>query len=60
MAGHALAGVEALDGLRSQPHLDLVLHQLVRHHVVAAVDPQTVVDVYPRLFPFGVDTGMFW
>ncbi|MOA37667.1 hypothetical protein D3C78_1592800 [compost metagenome] len=31
VAGHPLVGVEALDGARRQPYLQLLLHQLVRH-----------------------------
>ncbi|MNR40218.1 hypothetical protein D3C85_1584870 [compost metagenome] len=59
MTGHALIGVEALDGLRSQPHFELVLHQLIRHRVVMAVDLDVVVDVDAHFFPFGVDVRVF-
>src|SRR5450830_429455 len=31
VAGHTLVGMETLDGLRRQPHFELVLHQLVWH-----------------------------
>mgnify|MGYP000979694178 CR=1 FL=1 len=60
MAGHALVGVEALDGLRGQAYFELVFHQLVRHGVKMAVDFDVVVDVDSHLFPFGVDIRMFW
>ncbi|MNJ48823.1 hypothetical protein D3C77_440290 [compost metagenome] len=59
MAGHALVGVEALDGLRGQPYFELVFHQLIRHRVVVAVDFDVVVDVDAYLFPFGVDVRVF-
>ena len=58
MAGHALVGVETLDGLGREPHFELVLHQLVRHRVKVAVDLDVVVDVDAYLFPFGVDVRM--
>jgi hypothetical protein len=45
MAGNALVGVEALDGLRGQPHFELVLHQLVWHRVEVAIDLDVVVDI---------------
>jgi hypothetical protein len=54
-----LVGVEALDGVRGEPHFELVFHQLVRHRVVVTVDLDVVVDVYPHLFPFGVDIRVF-
>jgi hypothetical protein len=59
MAGHALVGVEALDRLRGQAYFELVLHQLVRHRVVMAVDFDVVVDVYAYFFPLGVDVRLF-
>ncbi|MNN33012.1 hypothetical protein D3C81_1467490 [compost metagenome] len=60
MAGHALVGMEALHRLRGQPHFELMLHQLVRHRVVMAVDFDVVVDVDSHLFPLGVDVRMLW
>ncbi|VVM74897.1 hypothetical protein PS639_05432 [Pseudomonas fluorescens] len=59
MAGHALVGVEALHGLRGEPHFELVLHQLVRHRVVMAIDLDVVVNVDAYFFPFGVDVRVF-
>ncbi|MNN07897.1 hypothetical protein D3C81_1207330 [compost metagenome] len=58
VAGHTLVGVEAFHRLRGQAYFELVLHQLVRHRVVVAVDFDVVVDVHSHLFPFGVDVRM--
>lgn len=44
VAGDSLVGVEALNGLRSQTYFELVLHKLVRHRVVVAVDFKVLVD----------------
>jgi len=46
VAGHALVGVEALDGLGREPHFELVPHQLVGHRVEMAIDLDVVVDVF--------------
>ncbi|CAI9008909.1 hypothetical protein EMIT0324P_90003 [Pseudomonas chlororaphis] len=59
VAGHALVGVEAFDGLCGQPHFELVFHQLVRHRVEVAVDLDVVIDVDTYLFSLGVDVWMF-
>lgn len=50
VAGHALVGVEALDGLCGQAHFELVLHQLVRHRVDVAIDLDVVVDMESHFF----------
>ena len=50
VAGHALVGVETLDGLRRQPHFELMRHQLVWHLVEVTVDLDVVVDVDSHLF----------
>lgn len=59
VAGHALVGVEALDGLGREPYFELVLHQLVWHRVEVAIDLDVVVDMDAHFFPFGVDVGVF-
>ncbi|OSR64447.1 hypothetical protein BV328_05779 [Pseudomonas syringae pv. actinidiae] len=58
VAGHALVGVEALDGLGGESYFELVLHQLVWHRVKVAVDLDVVVDMDAYFFPFGVDVRM--
>ncbi|RMR22896.1 hypothetical protein ALP89_200235 [Pseudomonas syringae pv. persicae] len=58
VAGHALVGVEALDGLGGEPHFELVLHQLVWHRVKVAIDLNVIVDMDSHFFPFGVDVRM--
>ncbi|RMM63023.1 hypothetical protein ALQ73_200125 [Pseudomonas savastanoi pv. glycinea] len=59
MAGYALVGVEALDGLGREPHFELMPHQLVWHGVEVAIDLDVVVDMDAHFFPFGVDIGVF-
>ena len=53
MRGDALAPEKDFDGLRRQPHLDLVAREAVRYAVKMSVDLDMVIDADAAHAPFG-------
>ena len=51
VGGDATSFVEKLYGARGQPHLDLLLRELIGHRVIMPVRLHVVVDVGLGLFP---------
>src|SRR6267378_3206590 len=60
VAGDALAAVENLDCCRSDPRLDLLADQLVRHAVVMLGELDVVIEVDATALPLGVLVGKGW
>ena len=58
VAGHACALVKDFHDLGTQPHIELLLHQRVRHRVGVPVDLDVGVDVHTDLFPLGIGIGL--
>ena len=53
VTGDPVAPVEALDGVRSDAHVELLFDQRMGHRVIVAVHRHVVVDVYSGLLPLG-------